>query len=363
MDILSLKNVVFGDLKGAMGFIKSNGFRRDDDISFAKRYGDTIYFYSENGEWITTPPVCKLYKANINVFKNEQHSCTLDTGTVWLEEIKKQLKKAAKMVFEQKLLRRNTAYNESFEHFWETCSVPKKISLVSYAFTKRGHRKQFVNMYNDGNEITGSVSITDGSLVKCPIRWTMTESGLDDRPEYGFRANFGPGIEILKLAGNPIPIKRPWDWSTVNFETLNVSMHDHLIVKSPPLEILKTWPCRLKLDIAKKSGFFKAMNDFHRNAGAEEWDGVVQLRTSKTGRVGDFALMNLVATRNTNNIHWHSSKFLSVPPNRKKDSAAAKAAKSTTPAPKRDADNMDTSLVSKTKRQCISSGIGVHKKE
>ena len=53
----------------------------------------------------------------------------------------------------------------------------------------------------------------------CFSFWCTTTTG---RLRQRFRAQFCAGIELVKLGGPPPTLKRPWDWSTVDFTTLSV---------------------------------------------------------------------------------------------------------------------------------------------
>ena len=364
MDIFTLRNEMFTDLTGGMDFLLHKGFIDDDVVSSARCFRDTVYFYSNVGEWYSDIPECEILNCNINRFGGEEHTCTLDVGEECMQNIMLKLKGAAKMVFEGKMLKNSTSSCSTFEQFWKGCNVPKQISLTSFAFTKRGHRKQYINIYNSDQEITGSVDIATGSIVKCPVRWSISESGPKDRVEYGFRAHFGPGIRIIRMAGKPPPIKRPWDWDSVDFNTLALPMYKYLVVKTPALEIIKTTSEYVQVKLTKKPIFAKAMENFHSLANVLQWDGIIYFKTSKNARVGDFVLASVVPTRNTNNIQWNAQKFLRM--KRAKAVVSREEGQAEVvgqmAGQKRDAGNMDNSPVLRTKRLCILNDIDVHTK-
>lgn len=355
MNIFALKDVLFCDLKDPMGFLKHRGFNSNKELTSARAFGDTVYFYTTDGEWTTTTPECTVSAASVNDFKGEEHFCRLKVSNDWMLSMRTDLKNAARIAFDQQLLRRAVVQYPTFEAFWDNCSVPAgALQMSTFAYTKRGHKKQFINMYNEEKEITGSTPLIKGSTVKVPIRWTLSESGEDGRIEFGFRAQFCAGIELVKLGGNPPTLKRPWDWSTVDFATLSVPMYDSFSIRTPAMEIVENLGHSIRVDLSKKPNFKEAMCDFHQKSGSDEWDGTMYFKKSKSAPVGHFASASLVAVRNRTRIEWHIEKLLIVPLNQNRlKKQEILAVTEDVQGQKRDADNMGNFPAVKTKRLCI----------
>ena len=363
MNIFALKDVLFCDLKDPMGFLRHRGFHSGEEINSARAFGDTVYFYTNDGEWSTITEPCVVSAASVNDFKGEEHFCSLKVSNEWLLATTSVLRNAARIAFDQQLLRRAVVQYSTFEEFWDNCSVPTRtIRLSTFAYTKRGHKKQFINMYNKEKEITGLIPLIKGSVVKVPIRWTLSESGEDGRIEYGFRAQFCAGIEIVKLGGPPPTLKRPWDWSTVDFTTLSVPMYDSFSIRTPAMEIVENLGHSIRVNVSKKPIFKEAMREFHQKLGSNEWDGTMYFKKSKSAPVGHFASTTVVAVRNRSHIEWHIEKLFAVAPNRNRlNNQAVEAAEAVEEAveveavvgQKRGVDSMGNFPVVETKRLCI----------
>ena len=373
MNIFALKDALFCDLPDPMGFRKHKGFYNDEEITSARAFGDTVYFYSSSGEWCTTTPECTVVAASLNDFKGEEHYCRLHVTNEWSKATKISLQKAARLAFDQGLLKRAILQYPTFETFWEHCTVPKDIVCLStFAWTKRGRKKQFINMYNGKQEITGTVALTKGSVVKVPIRWTLSESGEEGRVEFGFRAQFSAGLTLVKLGGNPPTIKRPWSWSAVDFITLSVPLYDSFVIRTPCMEITDSDGSYIRVNLDDKMLFKEAMASFHNQAEVEEWDGVIYLKKLKHAPVGHLASASIVAVRNNTHIEWHAEKLLVVPRKQVAGPVAGPVAGTVAGTVavevagevgrKRDADSMDSSSFGETKRLCTSNDSNVHMK-
>ena len=135
-------------------------------------------------------------------------------------------------------------------------------------------------------------------------------------------------------------------------------MYDSFVVKCPAMTVIEHFGTTFKVDISKKTEFKRAMDLFHEKAGYPSWDGTIHLNTSKPVVVGQAVLATVSAIRNKTHINWHTEKFFLLRQNPNQTQNEETAAK--TVGTKRDADSMDNSLVSKTKRQYIPNDIRAH---
>jgi len=353
MNILDLKTRIFNDLSQPVGFLSNKGFFVDGPITSASVHGGCVYFRSDGADWVTTTGQCRVVRSTVNTFESDEQFLSLKVSPDWVRTTVEKLKLAAKMAFDQQLL---AIPETEFEMFWQQCRKPSEtINIVDYAYTRRGHHRQFINMFNGESEITGTVGLPRDSTVNLPIRWSLWKSDEGGHVEFGFRPQLTAGIQVVRMGGPPPQIKKPWDWSTVNFNTLSVPMYDSFIVKTPALQITEVFHDSCRFDLTKKPEFAQTMALFHNNANADAWDGIIYLKMSKRVCVGAFVIASVFAHRNNTNIQWHCPKFLLVHPNRRKSEKVVK-----TVGKRKDADNMDNFPVSKTKRLCISDGTDDH---
>jgi len=364
MDLHALKDVIFTDLENPLGYLDDGGFVNDLVPDSANVYGNTVYFFSDGMDWHTLSEEITVGRVSVNTFRGDEHTCTMESSDTWSEKVLASLCVCAKLVYDQRLLPIASDSYSTFESFWNDCAKEtKKISLRDYAYTRRGHQKQFINMYNSSEEITGKVTLLKDSVIQMPIRWTLVATADVEMVTFGFRPSFCSGIRVIKLGG-PLPvIKRGWSWSDVDFKSLTVPMYDSFIVKTPALEIIDNFGMTFKIELAKKPEFQEAIRAFHVQAGVPEWDGTVHLRTSKTVCVGGFVIAKMSCVRNKDRIDWYTENFFVLPPRlqiQKIDREGMVVEKVGT---KRDVCSMDSSPDVKTKRQCIQNDIRGHTKE
>lgn len=365
MNIFDLKNVIFGSLKSPMGYLNDRFTNKNAIPDSASVYNNSVYFNSGDNDWYTSTDDVILKKSNINGFISEDHSCSFEVSKDWLDKTMEQLKICAKMVYEEQLNPYICNQHATFESFWNRCGKPtSQINVTEYAYSRRGRQKQFINIYdNIGKEMTGNMIIQSKSTVRMNIRWVFTVSGSDpDSIQYGFRPYISIGIRVFQMGEAPLMVVSPWSWSSLAVDTMSFPMYKSFLVKTPALKIISAFGPQFKVDLAAKPEFKKAMDKFHTLMGVEAWDGTIQLNTSKSVRVGAFVIARISPTKNNTNILWQTQKFLLMNP-RNTPAQIAPSQKVKVPekvGTKRDADNMDNSSVSKTKRQCILNDTDDH---
>tara|TARA_B110000908_G_C10260465_1_gene458830 strand:+ start:436 stop:1542 length:1107 start_codon:yes stop_codon:yes gene_type:complete len=365
MNIFDLKNVIFGTLKSPMTYLNDRFPDKDANPDSTSVYNNSVYFYSGDNDWYTPTDNVVLKESNINGFVSKDHSCSFEVSKDWLGGTMEQLKICAKMVYEDQLNPYICNQHATFESFWNRCGKPtSKINVTEYAYSRRGHQKQFINVYdNIGKEMTGKMIIASKSSVKMALRWVFTVSGADpDSIRYGFRPYISIGIRVIQMGETPFMVVSPWSWSSLSVDTMSFPMYKSFLVKTPALKIISAFGPQFKVDLSAKAEFKKAMDEFHRLMGVEAWDGTIQLNTSKSVRVGAFVIARISPTENNTDILWQTQKFLLMNP-RNTPAQIAPSQKEKVPEKvgmKRDADNTDSSSVSKTKRQCILNDTDGH---
>lgn len=363
MDIFALRDVIFTDLKCPLAQLQHRGFAEGlvpDDV---RVFGNTAYFYADGQDWSAITPECMAKTSNVNAFRGEEHTLSLEVSKKeWTDNVTEQLKNCARMVYDRALLPLANRDHSTFDSFWAACSKNvENIRLLDYAYTKRGHKKQFINMYNPAGEITGLFDLVPGSMVRASVRWTFNVSTDADQVSFGFRAGFSGGIRVIKMAGAPPNIRKPWLWKHFNFQDFSLPMYESFIVKCPALTVVEHFGPSIKLDLSNKPEFKNAMDIFHEKAGADQWDGTIHLNTSKTVVVGQSVLASVSGVRNKDHIDWHTVKLF--PLRRQKTLKILKKneeKEATMAGTKRDADNTGNFVGAKTKRQCIPGDIRDH---
>lgn len=365
MDIFSLRKNVFNDLEDPLSYLNNRGFVKDLVPDSARVYNNSAYFFSNGQDWHTMVDDINVSAANVNTFTSENHTCAFNMSEDLSEKCKSQLRICASIIYEQKLLPIASDNYCTFDSFWRACTyTTSNISLMDYAYSRRGHKKQFVNMYNAKGEITGAVTLTKDSLIKIPIRWTFVVSQDIDQVTFGFRPGFSNGIYVKQLGGPGPVIKREWDWSDIDFKSISLPMYSSFKVKTPALKVLKTFGNTFQVDLTNKPMFKNAMDMFHKSAGVSLWDGTIHIKTSKIVSSGSFVLAKISCVRNTDHINWYTEDFFQVRRlNLQNLSPRFGVKEAKTAGKKRDADNMDNSLGAKTKRQCIQGDTDDHTKE
>lgn len=288
----------FHDLDGAMDFVTTKGFG-ERNVTRVKKYGVGIYFYGDQGEWYVTTPPCKVLKASVNEFKDGEHVLRIACPSEWVETMTQQLKEVVRKAHPEML-----QSGIPFEEVWKRCHKPKfeALEIRSKYKAKRSKVFDYVNMYNKDKEVTGSCSLCSGSAVQCSIRFVLSEQRHEDGDvvDTGIRCDFGAGIRVLKLSGNPAPIKRPWDWTSVDFDALSSPMYDTVRVNTGSM-VVSSVEGRV-VTVEPKVELKAAMRDFHARADAEDWDDTIVVHKSiEPGRV---AVATVVPSRNKRHITW-----------------------------------------------------------
>ena len=355
MDINELKCELFTDLKCPMGFLEHKGLTSFEEPTTVKAFGSTVYFYTNDQEWLSKTPACRVMISNVNEFTSEQHKLVLDCPKDWQARQMAVLKKAAEMTYEGGLLKKACQTYATFDAFWSATRKPNMLSLQTECYARRGRRKLFIPMFDGLREVTGNVRLERGAVVQVFFRWELSESVDDDRVHVGFRPKFATGLRVETLAGDPPTIRMPWSWLDVDFETLTMPMYNSLVVKMPCMTVLSV-EGRTAI-VEPPEAFEKAIQDFHALALADPWQHRITL-TSRA-RVGERLMASAKPCQNSTNIQWSVVKQRLLPP-RLRLSDAAMAEEEVAAGVKRLADSTDNSFGVKTKRQCISNEMHAH---
>ena len=367
MDINELKCELFTDLQSPMDFLEHKGLQAFDTPDSAKAFGSSVYFYTKGKEWLSKTPDCRVMISNINDFSSQQHKLVLDCPNDWQQTQNTILEKAARMAYENKLLKKACQAHATFESFWAATRKPKMLSLQTECYSKRGRRKYFIPLFDAQREVTGKVRIERGAIVQAVFRWELSESVDNERIHVGFRPKFASGLCIQTLGGDPTPIRAPWSWIDVDFEHLCMPMYKSLIVKMPCMTITNVIGSRAT--VTPPETFEKAIQDFHALAMADPWNKQITLHSRAT--VGERLMASVKPCQNNTDIEWVVVKHRLLPPRLHLPEAAADAVEAVEaveagveaakkPSVKRLSDNMDNSFDAKTKRQCILNGMNGH---
>tara|TARA_B110000008_G_scaffold26052_2_gene23455 strand:+ start:28839 stop:29885 length:1047 start_codon:yes stop_codon:yes gene_type:complete len=346
MNIVELKGSLFGKLPHAMTFLENKGFETVDVPNKVKKFGQTIYFYHDDQDWLETTPKCRVIDSCVNDFDHTEHKIVLDCPPAWFAETLLKLKAASKLAFETNVV---TTADESFESFWARCKVPDSLSMQKNAHARRGRRKLFIPLFHDNKEITGRVNPDKNAIVQAVVRWCLHDTSADGYASFGWRAHFGGGLKIQQLGADAPLIREPWSWLDVNFESLTVPLYDTLSVKMPCFTIVNV--SDNTVTVHASDAFTQAMCDFHTQAGSELWSGRVEMPTSCPAELGQRIMATITPSRIGNNISWYVQKHRLLPGREISGSLAGK----------RCADNTDNSESAQTKRQRIVDETGVHK--
>jgi hypothetical protein len=362
MNINELKSELFTDLKCPMGFLEHKGVETFDEPTTAKAFGSSVYFYTNDKEWLSKTPACRVMISNVNEFTSEQHRLVLECPKDWQAQQMAVLKKAAEMAYEGGLLKKACQTYATFDAFWTATRKPTMLSLQTECYARRGRRKLFIPMFDGLREVTGNVHLERGAIVEAIFRWELSESVDDERVHVGFRPKFAAGLCVKTLAGDPPALRQPWSWIDVDFETLTMPMYNSLVVKMPCMVVTEVEG--LTATVKPPEEFEKAMQDFHALALADPWQHRITL--ASIASVGERLMASVKPSQNNNNIQWFAVKQRLLPPK-------ADAVKQQLLPPKADAvkqpqvgvkrlsdDNKDSSFGAKTKRQCISNDTNVH---
>lgn len=357
MDINELKCQLFTDLKEPMAFLTHKGLETFDAPTAAKAFGSTVYFYTNDKEWLCKTPACRVMISNVNAFTSEQHKLVLACPKEWQARQVAVLKQAAEMAYEHKLLKKACQTYATFDAFWSATRTPNMLSLQTECYARRGRRKLFIPMFDGLREVTGSVRLERGAVVQAIFRWELSESVDGDRVHVGFRPKFAAGLCVKTLAGDPPALREPWPWIDVDFDTLTMPMYNSLVVKMPCMTVTNV-EGRTAI-VEPPEAFEKAMQDFHALATADPWQHRITLTAPAT--IGERLMVAAKPCQNNTNIQWVAVKQRLLPPR-----LCLPEALPPVPVPavavgmKRLADSTDNSSGAKTKRQCTSNDTHVH---
>jgi len=353
MAIYDIKASAFNDLNAPMAFLSTKGFEHSVPVS-VQQFG-AFHFFGSRGKWFVQTPAATVIKTDVNAFKNGEHSIILRIeDDAWIEATTKSLMEALKLAH---------PYMEQseipVEQVIQRCYIPnlKKLEIRSKYKAKRSKVLQYVNMYNGDNEITGKCNLGPGSVVSCSILFTLSETKHEEgHIDTGFKCGFGAGIRVHTLGGLPAAIKRPWDWSSVNFESLTMPMYNSVRVKTPAMQVASVGVNSVQVET--KSEFKEAIAKFHTAAGADAWDEKILTSPKRPIATGDVAVATVVPKRNNHRIEWEAESIHTSRNKRQKTSnsatpeespAAVAAHQPATPEEKRDGDSKDNSSDNQTK--------------
>lgn len=309
MEIHELKRSLFQDLDNPMGFLTNKGFVENTPPDSAKLFGSTLYFYCNNKEWKVVTPECRVLSSSVNSFVHPTHVLTLDVSNEWKMQMLEQLKSASKIAWEQKLLPMVSKMIESFEDFWNLCRKPEMLSLEEHAYSRRGRKKQFINLFHMGKEITGHVLLQQNAVVKVSIKWTLSES--EESGSFGWRAHFSSGVDICKFGGEPFVIRKPWTWEEFQMKDLMVPFYDSFVVKTPALHVAQVQGSVIRVDIEKENtnAFVGAVQSLHQMSGKTLWDGCICIIGTKKAEVGDVIVASVFPKIQGDSVVWYTRKI------------------------------------------------------
>ena len=339
-DIHLLKRQLFNNSDDYMGHIEHRGFTCSEPTQM-KRFGSFIKFYDEKNRVysINTPP------SSVKSITIIEGKCYLNIDCDW--NIDEQIKKCAEIAHPE------IAQDIPFDLFWKHCSVPKDVKLCEYAKSKNKKVNKYIKLYNEGKEITGYVQITNDSIVCANIRPVLTITEYEkDKYQFGFKFLMGAGIKLVHLGGTPPPIRRPWEWDMVDFNTLTMPLYKSLSVKTPSMTVVDLQQSSINVT-TKNKDFEKAMSQFHKKAGVPEWDNSIEMTGRHKVTPGSTAIASIEPYKDNKTIRW---KTLSIHSSRPKKQTELKAEprvgekrhRDTTDNPSVDCELSDI----QTKRQC-----------
>jgi hypothetical protein len=338
-DIHLLKRQLFNNSDDYMGYIQHHGFECSGPTHM-KRFGSSIKFYDEKN---------RVY--SINTPPSSVKSITIKEGKYYLSidcdwNIIEQIKKCAEIAHP------TIAQDIPFDLFWKYCSVPKDVELCEYATSKNKKVNKYIRLYNEGKEITGYVQITNDSNVCANIRPVLSITEYDkDKYQYGFKFLLGAGIKLIQLGGKPPPIRRPWDWDNVDFNTLTMPLYNSLSVKTPSMSVVDLQNSTIKVT-TKNKDFQKAMAQFHGKAGVTGWDNTIEIRGRHKVTNGTTAIASIEPYKDNKTICWKTVSIHSSRPKKQTELKVVVGDKRDNDTP--DNPSGDDELVGiQTKRQCI----------
>lgn len=339
-DIHNLKQKLFNNSDDYMGYITHRGFECSEPI-FCQRFGSLMKFYDEKNRVysINTPP------SRVKSIRFDEGMCYLTIDCDW--NIEDRLKKCAEIAHREIAELKDV----SFELFWKHCSVPKDVKLCEYAKSKNKKVNKYIKLYNEGKEITGYVQITNDSIICANIRPVLSITEYDkNKYQFGFKFLLGAGIKLDQLGGTPPPIRRPWDWDNVDFNTLTMPLYNSLSVKTPSMSVVDLQNSTIKVT-TKNKDFQKAMSQFHGKAGVTEWDNTIEISGRHKVNKGSTAIASIEPYKDNKTICWKTVSIHSSRPNKQTELKVVVGEK-------RDNDTLDNpcghdvNSDNQTKRQC-----------
>ena len=97
MSIYDIKASAFNDLSTPMSFLVNKGFGPSGFPVSVQQFG-AFHFFGTHGKWFVQTPVSAVVKADVNTFKNGEHSIVLHIqDDAWVETTKKSLIEALKL--------------------------------------------------------------------------------------------------------------------------------------------------------------------------------------------------------------------------------------------------------------------------
>mgnify|MGYP006099597589 FL=1 len=310
MDIHQLKRSVFHDLDNPMGYLQDKGFTEPDTPpDSARLFGSSLYFYCNGAEWKVVTPECRVLSSSVNSFVHPTHALTLDVPKEWKRQMLEQLKQASQLAWEQKLLPMVSKHLDTFDEFWRLCNKPPMLSLEAHAYSRRGKKKEYLNLFHRGEEITGHVLLQEEARVKVSMKWSLSES--EESGSFGWRAHFSSGIDICTFGGQPFVIRKPWSWEDLKVNQLVVPLHDSFVVKTPALCVAQVQGAvvRVEIENEKTKLFVEAVQALHQCMGKIAWDGCICIIGAKRARLDDVIVASIVPKLEGDTIAWYTQKI------------------------------------------------------
>ena len=313
--MIALKDRLFSDLQDPMAYLTHRGFSDNPfHCATVRAYKDFAFFKDHNGEescCVTGP--CRVLSSSIHQHDTaEYNQITVELDPDWIEALTPALEQACRRVFATPEALAQSK-SQSADAFWETCKMPfvnNTITVKEAAFTRRGHKKQFMNIFNqDGKE--APLQIYTGGTVRLSLGFYMYESVFNERVYRGFRPKIVHGIRVLQTGGPPPVLKDPWSWHDVTFPTLAMAMHSSFQVRMPPMTVLSRNRDQLVLAIDDKPHFKGALQALYRLANVQWPDSfVVQYLARKTIVPGALAIVYAKPVRSSSSeIEWVVQKI------------------------------------------------------
>lgn len=314
MSIFDLKKKVFESSKTLdrpLDFLGTRGCIYRPTTHVNAEFG-SVYFYS--GSRQTQFQVEGTFTdGDINSFEGMEYNLVLQCSPDHFDSILDKLKLAAKLAYDSGCLPLSAEICTTFDEFWKACRKPEHncFRIDVYAWDKRKRVRQFINIYQYDNmmEWTGRLTIPKQTTLVASLRFSISETKSDDGVSVGIRPMIGAGLRIKQLGGNIPVIKSPWEWNNINYDTLSMPMYSGVSVRTPALRVLDIDEACAKVDREAKPLYTKAINHFHENAGAEPWNGSIEIAGPLKASVGGVIVATVCPSRNKNEILWRTTHY------------------------------------------------------